>query len=97
MPILPNPDILVMWPHQANVPAPGMSVSVQLQADGSDPELDLNAKLQELIDYLQAWPGRLPGGNVTGSIYDVKLYAMTATELDPVEPPPEDPDPLDTP
>lgn len=95
MPILPNPDTLVMWPHQANVPAAGVYIGLQIQADGTDPEVDLNAILQELIDYLQEWPGRTPGANVTGSLYDVKLYAMTATEMDPVDPPQEDPDPND--
>jgi hypothetical protein len=93
MPIQPNPDTLVMWPHQANISAPGLSISVQLQPDGSGTEVDLDAVLQDMIDYLQAWPGKLAGSNATGQVYDVKLYAVTPTNPeDPPPPPVEEPE-----
>jgi hypothetical protein len=89
MPTQPNPQPLVMWPHQANVPAEGMSISVQIQSDGTG-EPDLDAVLQDLIDYLQDWPGRHPDANVTGQKYDVLLYAVTPTDpIQVIQPEPE--------
>lgn len=91
MPTEPNPQTITMWPHQANVPALGMSISIQIQSDGTDPDVDLDAALQDVIDYMQEWPGRRPDGNVTGSVYDVKLYAVTPT--DPIFVPEPEPEP----
>lgn len=91
MPTEPNPTPVTIFPHQANVPAPGMTLTVQIQSDGTDPDADLDGTLQEIVDYLQAWPGRLPGGNATGQKYQSLLYTVTATNPDPV------PDPLPEP
>jgi hypothetical protein len=94
MPVEPNPQPIEAWPRQVNVSAPGVSISVQIQNDGSGtatPEA-LDAMLQELIDYLQDWPGKLPGSNVTGSKYDTLLYVVTPTDPEVVDPPEEEPE-----
>lgn len=91
MPIEPNPQPLAMWPHQADVPVIGMSVTVQIQSTGEATTEDLDDTLQDLIDYLQEWPGRRPDANVTGSKYGVLLYAVTPT--DPIEVVPPEPEP----
>jgi hypothetical protein len=90
MPILPDPTPLVMWPHQANVSAPGLSISVSLQPDGSGTEVDLDAVLQSMIDHLQVWPGKLAGSDATGQQYQVLLYLVSPTDPEDPPPPPED-------
>lgn len=98
MPLEPNPQPIEAWPRQVNVSATGMSISVQIQSDGSGtatPQV-LDATLQELIDYLQDWPGKLVGSNVTGQRYDTLLYAVSPTDPEPLPDPPEDdPNPND--
>jgi hypothetical protein len=92
MPVQPDPQPIEAWPRQVNVSAPGVSISVQIQNDGSGtatPEA-LDAMLQDLIDYLQEWPGKLAGSNVTGSKYDTLLYSVTATNPEVVDPPEEE-------
>lgn len=94
MPTEPNPQPLSIWPHQIDVPAEGMSIGVQIQSNGGATPEQLDATLQDLIDYLQGWPGRVPVSNVTGSKYGVLLYAVTPTDpvvVAPPEPEPETP------
>ena len=100
MPIEPNPQTVMAWPHQANVPVPvpqgassaGMFVTVQVQTDGTATVEALDATLQSLIDHLQTWPGRDPQADVMGQKYDTSLYTVTPT--DPIDPPdPPDPEP----
>jgi hypothetical protein len=98
MPLEPNPQPIEAWPRQVNVSAVGMSISVQIQGDGSGTATpqQLDATLQELIDYLQDWPGKLAGSNVTGNRYDTLLYMVSPTDPEPLpDPPEEDPDPND--
>ena len=97
MPVLPDPQPIEAWPRQVNVSAAGMSIGVQIQSDGSGTATpaELDATLQELIDYLQEWPGKLPGSNVTGSKYDTLLYSVTATNPEVIDPPEEEPEGLD--
>lgn len=94
MPVLPDPQPIEAWPRQVNVSAPGVSISVQIQDDGSGTATTeaKDAMLQELIDYLQEWPGKLPGSNVTGSKYDTLLYSVTATNPEVIDPPEEEPE-----
>lgn len=99
MPIEPNPQPFAAWPHSANVAMPdgsGMSVQVSLQSDGTAAPGAMDATLQDLVDYLQAWPGKAPGTNVTGQKYDTLIYTISPTDPEaPPEPPEEDPDPND--
>jgi hypothetical protein len=83
MPIQPDPQSVIAWPHQANVPMQDdahMFVSVQIQSDGQAAPEEMDAVLQSLVDHLQAWPGRRPDGNVTGNKYDTLLYTVTPTD-----------------
>jgi hypothetical protein len=92
MPVEPNPQPIEAWPRQVNISAPGVSISVQIQNDGSGtatPEA-LDAMLQDLIDFLQDWPGKIPGSNVTGSKYDTLLYLVSPTDPEPLPDPPEE-------
>lgn len=93
MPVLPNPQPFAAWPHSLNVAMPtgsGMSVQVSLQSDGTADPAAMDATLQSLVDYLQAWPGKAPGTDVLGQKYDTLIYTVGPT--DP-EPPPADPEP----
>jgi hypothetical protein len=87
MPIQPDPQVLSVWPHQINVPHPDMFVTVQMQQDPTRDPVDVDALQQDLIDYLQEWPGKLAGADVTGILYNVRLYNVLPT--DPEEQPTE--------
>src|SRR6186713_2775848 len=93
MPIEPNPQSVTAWPNQVNIPCatPGFFLSIQLQTDGTPTVETQDQLLQELIDYLQEWPGRDPLANVTGQKYDTKLYFVSPTNPIPPPDPPEDP------
>jgi hypothetical protein len=79
MPVQPNPQPIDAWPRQANIPATGMFVTVQLQNDGSSTAEQMDAALQSVIDHLQSWPGKLTDSDVTGQIYQTLLYGVTPT------------------
>jgi hypothetical protein len=98
VPVEPNPQPIDAWPRQVNISAPGMSIGVQIQSDGSGTATaaDLDDALQSLIDFLQEWPGKIPGSNVTGSKYDTLLYLVSPTNPEPPpDPPVEEPEGLD--
>ena len=78
-----------MFPAQINVPtANGLFVSAQVQSDGTAEADAVQVALLSLVDYLQAWPGRHPGADVTGQFYDVTLYPATPTNPVPLPDPP---------
>jgi hypothetical protein len=83
---LGTPQPIVIFPAQINVPAGPLFITVQLQSDGT-PEGNalLESTPQELIDYLQEWPGRQ--GDVTGQVYDTSLVPISPTNPDFVTPP----------
>ena len=83
---LGTPQPIVIFPAQINVPAGHLFITVQLQSDGT-PEGNalLESTPQELIDYLQEWPGRQ--GDVTGQVYDPSLVPISPTNPDFVQPP----------
>lgn len=99
MPVEPDPQSVAAWPHQINVPTPdgsGMYVSLSIQSDGTATPEAMDAALQDLVDYLQAWSGRRVDANVTGLKYDTLLYTISPTNPIPLpDPPEEDPDPND--
>lgn len=87
---LGTPQPIVLFPAQVSIPVDHLFVGIQIQSDGT-PEGNalLETIPQELIDFLQGWPGR--SGNVTGQVYDTSLIPITATNPDFVpdpEPPP---------
>lgn len=89
MPILPDPQAIQGWPNQIIIPLPpgsGMYLALQIQLDGTAADEDVEATIQELVDYLQEWTGRDPGQNVTGQKYETWLYTITPTN--PIAPPP---------
>jgi hypothetical protein len=93
MPIDQVPQLVPMMPHQVNVPLPdgaGMFVSVSIQTDGTATPEAMDTALQELVDYLQEWPGRRVDANVTGTKYDTLMYGVQPTN--PI-PPPDGPEP----
>lgn len=89
---LGTPQPIVIFPAQVNIPADNLFMSIQIQSDGTP---EGNAKLatvpQELIDFLQGWPGR--SGNITGQVYDTSLIPITPTVPDFVPDPEPEPDP----
>lgn len=90
MPVEPNPQPVMIMPHQVSVPMTpesGAWVSVQIQNNGATPEA-MDAMLQSLIDHLQEWPGKDPNANVTGSKYETLLVSVTPTDPVPVPDPP---------
>ncbi len=91
MPVEPNPQPIEAWPRQINVPFPGLSITIQVQGDGSGtvtPQ-ETDEMLQDLIDYLQEWPDKMAGADVTGGRYDTLLYLISPTNPVPPPPPPE--------
>jgi hypothetical protein len=79
-----------LFPAQLTVPtANGLMIGMQIQSDGTATPETLNAAVLDLVDYLQVWPGRAPGGDVTAQIYEVALVAATPTNPDPLPDPPE--------
>ena len=95
MPIDGDPQSVNGWPNQVNIPAaaPGFFLSIQVQTDGTPDLAAQDALLQDLIDYLQDWPGRDPNLNVTGSRYQTQLWNVLPTNPIPPPPPPvEEPD-----
>ncbi len=82
---------ITIFPAQINVPHSVLYIGMTIQANGS-PEADLALApvLQELIDLLQTWPGRL--ADVTGQLYGSTLAPVTPTDPDPLPDPP-DPEP----
>lgn len=93
MPIEPNPQTVMAWPNQVNIPTddPRFFLSLQIQTDGTPTEAEADAMLQSLIDHLQEWPGRHDQANVTGSRYQSLLYLVTPTNPIPPPPDPEEP------
>ena len=92
MPIEPDPQPIMAWPHQVNIPVPdgvGMFLSLQIQSDGTASQEAMDATLQDLVDYLQEWPGRRPDTNVTGQKYETLLYMVSPTDPVDLPPPPE--------
>lgn len=92
MPIQPNPQPIQGWPNQVIIPVPdgtGLYLALQVQStDGTAEDEDVEAMLQNLVDYLQAWPGRHPGQDVTAQKYETWLYTVTPTNPIPPPPPP---------
>lgn len=86
-----QPQAITVFPASINVPHSHLYISMNIQADGS-PEGDaaLAPSLQELIDLLQTWSGRL--ADVTGQLYGTTLAPVTPTNPDPLPDPP-DPEP----
>lgn len=82
------PTSVSMFPAQINVPHLHLYISMNIQSDGT-PEGNsaLDTSLQELIDLLQTWPGRV--ADVTGQLYDATLASVTPTDPDPLPDPPE--------
>jgi hypothetical protein len=82
------PNAVNLFPAQINVPHLHLYIGMNVQSDGT-PEGDaaLGAVLQELIDLLQTWPGRL--ADVTGQLYGATLASVTPTDPDPLPDPPE--------
>lgn len=99
MPIEPDPQQIMAWPNQVNIPTedPRFFLALQVQTDGTPTEAEADAMLQSLIDHLQDWPGRHPLADVTGSRYQTLLYLVSPTNpippQDPPEPEPEEPTP----
>lgn len=87
-----EPQPLSIFPAQISVPHPSLYIGMTIQSTGT-PEGDaaLPVTLQELIDLLQTWPGRL--ADVTGQLYGSTLAPVTPTDPDPLPDPPEDPPP----
>lgn len=79
-----------VYPAQINVPVDeGLFITVQIQGDGSpEAAARIEPTQQDLIDYLQDWPGKLNRSDVTGSFYDVELYLVNPTHMTPGDPPP---------
>jgi hypothetical protein len=90
---LGDPQPVQLFPAQINVPtANGLMIGMQVQSDGTATPETLNEAVMSLVDLLQGWPGKHPGGDVTAQIYEVAL--VPATPTDPVPPPdPPEPDP----
>lgn len=87
---LGTPQPITIFPAQINVPMTHLFVGVQIQSDGTEEgNAQLVSTTQELIDFLQGWPGRI--GNVTGQVYDTSLIPIQATDMD--VPPDPDPEP----
>lgn len=91
MPELPDPQPVMIMPHQINVPMTqesGAWVSVQVQNGGAT-EQAMDAMLQSLIDHLQTWPGKDPNADVTGSKYETLLVQVAPTNPVPTPDPPD--------
>jgi len=89
---LGDPQPVQLFPAQISVPtANGLMIGLQVQSDGTASPEAVSAAVLDLVDYFQAWPGRAPGGDVTGQIYDVALVAATPTNPVPPPDPPVDP------
>lgn len=86
---LGTPQPITIFPAQINIPMDHLFVGVQLQSDGT-PEGNalLETVPQELIDFLQGYPGRI--GDVTGQVYDTSLIPISPTNPD-FTPDPEQP------
>jgi hypothetical protein len=83
---LGTPQPITIFPAQINVPMDHLFVNISLQSDGTpEGNAALNQTTQELIDFLQGWPGRI--GNVTGQIYDTSLVPISPTDPDLADPP----------
>lgn len=91
MPINPVPQHVPAYPYQINIPADddGYFITIQIQGDGTPTTPQLDAMTQNLIDYMQEWPGRDPQANVTGIKYDLQYFDVQPT--DPIAPPPPPP------
>ena len=86
---LGTPQPIVIFPAQVNVPHETLFISIQIQSNGSpEGNAALETVPQELIDFLQGWPGRL--GDVTGQVYDTSLIPISPTDPDFVPPPEEE-------
>jgi hypothetical protein len=85
------PQHVTIMPASINVPHPYLYVSMSVMSNGS-PEGDAAVEpvLQELIDLLQTWPGRL--ADVTGQLYSATLAPVSPADPDPLPDPP-DPEP----
>jgi hypothetical protein len=79
-----------IFPAQINVPHLNLYIGMTVQANGT-PEADtaLPTVVQELVDLLQTWEGRL--ADVTAQLYGSTLAAVTPTDPDPLPDPPVDP------
>jgi len=89
---LGEPQPVQLFPAQITIPtATGLMIGMQVQSDGTATPVELNAAVLDLVDYLQAWPGKHPGGDVTAQIYEVSLVAATPTNPVPPPDPPVDP------
>lgn len=76
-----------LFPAQINVPTGHLFVSMSVQSDGSpEGNAALETSIQELVDLLQTWPGRI--ADVTAQLYETTLAPVTPTDPDPLPPPP---------
>jgi hypothetical protein len=83
MPFSPDVQNVIVFPLQVNVPLPnGQNATIQVYDDGTNPEGWGDQILQDLTDYLQAWPGRAVGGDASGTKYVTQLYSMLPTNPD---------------
>jgi hypothetical protein len=82
-----------IFPAQISVPHLDLYIGMTVQSNGTpEAEAALTTVVQELIDLLQTWPGRL--ADVTGQLYGSTLAPVTPTNPDPL---PDPPDPENTP
>lgn len=87
---LGDPQPVQLFPAQITVPtANGLMIGMQVQSDGTASPEVVSASVLDLVDYLQAWPGKHPDADVTGQIYEVALVAATPTNPVPLPDPPD--------
>jgi hypothetical protein len=91
MPRNGDPQQVNVFPAQINIPVdPGLFITVQIQGDGSpEAAARIEPTQQDLIDYLQDWPGKLDRSDITGSFYECDLFLVNPTHMVPGDPPPD--------
>ena len=83
-----DPQSISLFPAQVSVPHTDLYIGMTIQSNGT-PEADaaLETVVQELVDLLQTWEGRL--ADVTAQLYGSTLASVTPTNPDPLPDPPE--------
>jgi len=77
-----------VFPASISVPTTHLFISVSVQSDGTpEGNAGVPGAVQELIDLLQTWPGRV--ADVTGQLYGTTLAPVTPTSPDPLPDPPQ--------
>lgn len=97
MPIDEVGTITAVMPYMINVPVqPGIGyfISVSIQSDGTPMTPAIveatDEVFQDLMDYLQEWPGRYPGTDVNGQKPRFELFsAYVSNPEDQPDPEPE--------